>query len=51
DCMDHNNTITNVCKKDIEQLRREKLQRETAFYGANSKRTSKPVIKPYDIWG
>ncbi|KAI3849120.1 hypothetical protein MKX03_005100, partial [Papaver bracteatum] len=51
DCIDHNNTITNVCTKDIEQLRREKLEREKAFYDANRKRTSKPDIEPYDIWG
>ncbi|RZC62556.1 hypothetical protein C5167_024308 [Papaver somniferum] len=51
DCIDHNNTITNVCEKDIEQLRQEKLQRDKAFYDANSKRTSKPVLAKYDMWG
>ncbi|XP_026428045.1 uncharacterized protein LOC113323911 isoform X2 [Papaver somniferum] len=51
DWIDHNNTITNVCKKDIEQLRQEKLQREKAFYDANSKREIIPVEATYDMWG
>ncbi|KAI3898376.1 hypothetical protein MKX03_007902 [Papaver bracteatum] len=50
DCINCNNEITTVSKKDITKLRSEKICRDLVAYNAN-KTKAPETVAPYDIWG